>query len=365
MPWRCRRLVAGLLALACLVAATLVYAETRYALAVTAVKVDVQPIVAFDNRDPTRTRFGALEFRGGLVLTSYNNAFGGFSGLVVKPDGEHFVSVSDRGSWFRGRIVYRDGRPAAIADAELAPILDRSGEPLAKKGWFDSESLTESSDGAMYVGFERVQRIARFDFGRDGVAARGVPIPVPSDFKSLPYNRSLECLAAPGKDSRLGGSLIVITEHSLDSAGNFRSFILSLPSSDIRRDETEARRSAEREGESKTKVGRFAVKRIGDFDVSDCALDGRGRLFLLERSYSVMKGVGMRIRALSLADVKPGALLDGPVLIQADLGFQIDNMEGIGVHRNAAGETVLTLISDDNFSVLQRTLLLQFALAAE
>jgi hypothetical protein len=363
MLWRYRRLVAGLLALALLIAATLVYAETRYAPAVTAIKVDVQPIDAFDNRDPTRTRFGALEFRGGLVLTSNNNAFGGFSGLVVKPDGEHFVSVSDRGSWFRGKVVYRDGKPAAVTDAELAPILDRSGTPLAKKGWFDSESLTESPDGAMYVGFERVQRIARFDFGRDGVASRGVPIPVPSDFKSLSYNKSLECLAAPGKDSRLAGSLIVITEHSLDSAGNFRSFILNQSSSTSRQGKAELGRGAEREGGNN--VGRFAVKRIGDFDVSDCALDGGGRLFLLERSYSIMKGVGMRIRQLSLADVKPGALLDGPVLIQADLGFQIDNMEGIGVHRNAAGETVLTLISDDNFSVLQRTLLLQFALAGE
>jgi hypothetical protein len=33
------------------------------------------------------------------------------------------------------------------------------------------------------------------------------------------------------------------------------------------------------------------------------------------------------------------------------------------VHRGPAGETVLTLISDDNFSALQRTVLLQFTLA--
>jgi hypothetical protein len=37
-------------------------------------------------------------------------------------------------------------------------------------------------------------------------------------------------------------------------------------------------------------------------------------------------------------------------------------MEGLSIHRSATGETVLTLISDDNFSVLQRTLLLQFVL---
>ena len=41
------------------------------------------------------------------------------------------------------------------------------------------------------------------------------------------------------------------------------------------------------------------------------------------------------------------------------------NMEGIGLHRNASGETILTLISDDNFLPFQRTLLLQFALVGD
>jgi hypothetical protein len=37
-------------------------------------------------------------------------------------------------------------------------------------------------------------------------------------------------------------------------------------------------------------------------------------------------------------------------------------MEGIDAHQDAAGDTVLTMVSDDNFSMLQRTLLLQFTL---
>ena len=45
------------------------------------------------------------------------------------------------------------------------------------------------------------------------------------------------------------------------------------------------------------------------------------------------------------------------------MGQQIDNMEALSVHRTADGALVLTLISDDNFSQLQRTLLLQFTLA--
>jgi hypothetical protein len=73
--------------------------------------------------------------------------------------------------------------------------------------------------------------------------------------------------------------------------------------------------------------------------------------------------LAVRVRRIALGDIKPGALVDGSVLFDADLGYEIDNMEGLSVHRSAGGETVLTLISDDNFSTVQRTLLLQFVLA--
>ena len=70
----------------------------------------------------------------------------------------------------------------------------------------------------------------------------------------------------------------------------------------------------------------------------------------------------MRIRRIPLAALVPGATVDGSELIRADMTTQIDNMEGLSVHRTAAGELVLTLVSDDNFSPLQRTILLQFKL---
>jgi hypothetical protein len=70
----------------------------------------------------------------------------------------------------------------------------------------------------------------------------------------------------------------------------------------------------------------------------------------------------MRIRRFAASDLVPGATLEGTVLIEADMAFQVDNMEGLSVHRDpATGETVLTLVSDDNFSIIQRTILLQFA----
>ena len=87
-----------------------------------------------------------------------------------------------------------------------------------------------------------------------------------------------------------------------------------------------------------------------------------GGFVVLERFFSWRQGVAIRLRRLSLAAIVPGAVLDGPVLMEADLGYEIDNMEGLGVHRAANGDIVLTLVSDDNFSVIQRTILLQFTL---
>ena len=83
----------------------------------------------------------------------------------MEPDGEHFLAVTDRGSWLRGRIVYRDGKPASIADVELAPILGGDGTPLAAYKWFDVESLTES-DGLFYVGIERVEPDRALQYSR-------------------------------------------------------------------------------------------------------------------------------------------------------------------------------------------------------
>ncbi|HXL69280.1 MAG TPA: esterase-like activity of phytase family protein, partial [Xanthobacteraceae bacterium] len=135
----------------------------------------------------------------------------------------------------------------------------------------------------------------------------------------------------------LAGTLIAISERGLDRAGNILAFLIGGPT-----------------------PGTFTLRRNDDFDVTDATVT-EGELLVLERRFGFLSGAGMRIRAIPLGEIKPGALIVGRVLIEADLGYEIDNMEGIGVHKNAAGETIITIVSDDNFSPIQRTILLQFA----
>jgi hypothetical protein len=341
---RRRWLAAGTLiaALALLVGSLAIAEALRYAHAPTHIAIEATPIASFDTRDPAKTRFGQLEFRGGMVLTSKYGAFGGISAIHMEPDGARFLALTDQGSWLRGRIVYRDGHPSGIADAEMAPMLGPDGRPLAARHWYDTESLAQGNDGLFYVGIERAEKIVRFDYRRYGLGARAQPIEVPADFKTFTLNKSLECLAAPPKAAPLAGSLITVTEESLDAEGNHRAFVIK-----------------------GGRFTRFSVKRGEGFDVSDCTILPPGDLLLLERRYSPLTGIAIRIRKLHLADIKEGALVDGPALFEADLAYQIDNMEGIGIHRSAQGETILTLVSDDNFSPIQRTLLLQYALVGQ
>src|SRR5262249_36327386 len=127
------------------------------------IEIAAKTIDSFSAGVPDQVRFGAVEFRGGLELTSPHREFGGLSAIRVAVDGARFVSVSDKGWWLTGRIRYDGrGRPQAIDDAVIAPVLGPDGRALAARGWYDTESIAEDG-GTLYVGIERVNRIVRFD----------------------------------------------------------------------------------------------------------------------------------------------------------------------------------------------------------
>jgi hypothetical protein len=156
---------------------------------------------------------------GGLVLESKHRDFGGLSALHMMADGEHFLALSDKGHWLRGRVVYRGGRPTAIADAEMAPVLGDDGRPLARRGWYDTEALAEI-DGMVFVGIERVNQIVRFDYRRNGLRAR----PRSPCHPASRHCRITRVLSAsprfPNRRPRpaFAGTLIAISEQALDAS---------------------------------------------------------------------------------------------------------------------------------------------------
>jgi hypothetical protein len=301
------------------------------------VKVEIQSreIAHFDRRDPDKKRFGALEFVGGLVLDARHKEFGGFSGLHIAADGVSFTAHSDRGHWLRGKFKLDGDRVTGIDGAEMAPMRGPDGRTLTSRRWFDAEALTSDGEN-FYVGIERANRILRYRIA-DGLSARGIPIQIPNGIRNLPFNQGLEALAYVPKGMPLAGALLAISELGLDEKGNILAFILGGPA-----------------------PGTFTIRRIGSFEVSDAAISPTGHLVVIERYFRFISGIHLRIRAIPLSEIKPGALLDGKVLLEADNNFDIDNMEALAITKNAAGQIVLTLLSDNNFNYFQRTVLLRF-----
>jgi hypothetical protein len=217
-------------------------------------------------------------------------------------------------------------------------MLGTDGRPITARGWFDTEAI--ALDGSLvYVGLERVNQILRFDFAKGGTRSRGEVIAVPPPMRKLPNNKGLESLVMVPAGLPLAGTLIAISERGLDSDGDIVGFLIGGPT-----------------------PGDFAVRRSNNFDISDAVLLRSGDLLILERKFSLLTGVGIRIRRIALKSLARGATVDGPSIFEADLGNEVDNMEGIDAHVTPEGDTVLTMVSDDNFSMIQRTLLLQFTL---
>jgi len=305
------------------------------------IDVEARPIPAFDTRDRSHLRFGSLQYRSGLVLTSKFSGFGGLSGLRLDPKGERFIAMSDKGTWFTGRIAYSGDAMTGLAEVEAAPMLGADGRPIAARGWYDTESI--ALDGSLvYVGIERVNQILRFDFGKDGTRSLGQVVTTPAGVRKLPNNKGLEALVMVPKGQPLAGTLIAISERGLDTAGDILAFMVTGPT-----------------------PGQFSIRRSKDFDISDAVLLPAGDLLILERKFSLLSGMVVRIRRMPLRSLAPGVTIDGPSIFEADLGYEIDNLEGIDAHVGADGSTILTLVSDDNFSMIQRTLLLQFTLVDE
>jgi len=288
---------------------------------------------------------GKLEFAGGVELKADSEDFGGLSGLAISKDGARLLAISDEGFWFTAQILYDEkGRLAGVAEGSLAAMHGLNGKPMgANKSMADAEALTvDNADplkGNAYVAFERMHRIWRYDLAREGFAAKPTQLLTQREFGRLTNNSGIEALTLlpAGADKTL--RLLAITENTRDPRNHFRAFIS--------------------EGRN---ISRLAIKAHEPFRPTDVTRLPNGDFLLLERRFSQLAGVGMQIRLLKTADVKAGAVVDGKVLMQADPRYSIDNMEGIAMREDGQGSVLIYAISDDNKSLLQRTLLLMFRL---
>ena len=283
-----------------------------------------------------------LVFRGGMTLQSPDDTFGGLSSVTQTGDNQRIAFVSDRGHFISGQLAYDEAdRLFGFIGVTIDPIQNSSGQPLPRQYARDAEGVdTIWRDGVptgVRVSFEHLTRVADFTItdGRPGGPAREVPIP--QWLTDLRTNESLEsvCIAPPA--SPVAGSTILITEEALDENGNHRGEMLGI-----------------------NDKGPFSYFNSPIVNPTDCKFLPNGDLLVLERGVSLFSFV-MNLRLVPAAEVRPGNLLRGELLVSAQ-GAEIDNMESLMVHRTPGGELRILMGSDNNFNGWQRNMILEFAL---
>lgn len=279
-------------------------------ISITAQAAEIGPQSALDAALPEGARF-----LGGWQLTSDNQNFGGLSGLDILPSGD-LLSVSDMGAFVW--IKLHDGVPEG--GGRFAYMKGQDGQSLQGKRAADAEGVA-IRDGLALVSYEQDHRILAFDLKGCGAAARGVLV------ASLP-DKLIKTNIAPNKGAEAlhldrAGRLIFGYEAVLMGGSH---------------------------------IGQVRADGRGEFDRVEIpprglSLVGFAAGLQLYRSYDPLRGNRNVIR-----------FEDGNEL-RLERPLQMDNFEGIAVQPLPAGGRRIYIISDDNFSARQHTLLYVFEVA--
>ena len=234
-------------------------------------------------------------------------------------DAEAFVSVSDAGDLVRGRLrLDSAGRLTGLEALGFRRLTLMDGAPIQAKVDGDAEGLAINARGDLLVSFERNHRLWNYGDPRRPAA---VPVAVRSPDTIFPLNDGMEGIAAGPEGWRVSGESGGVWDCTA-----VRCVVVVEPGAPIP---------------------------DSDYRITGMDRDPAGGWFVVQRSYSPPVDARARVRRMA----GDGTL--GPVLVELKLPGTTDNFEGIAAIARAGG-TRLYLVSDDNSSATQRTLLLAF-----
>ena len=314
--------------------------------------------------NPQRKKLDKLTFVAGFHLTSPSDRFGGLSGLDLLDDG-NLLAVSDQGDFVWIDLATDGATPVA---ARIAGMRDQNGDSLSAKAEGDAEGLA-FNDGVALVSYERNHRVLAFDLAACGAAARGAPITL-GGF-SAPLSRAFASSGINVSDNS-GPEPLAVTSDWYLLAGLETKVGDASPLSV---------RPLEARPDFGIHLGQGLPEFVG-LDVIETGQDKKDlRAFSLHRarnplSTSVISIVETRLTR-RLDQTSPPRRVTGQIdersryrfekgetrkLADMSLLLTLDNFEGIAAKEMPDGRVRLYLISDNNFAVGQRTLLMVFDL---
>lgn len=290
--------------------------------------------LAFKIDEPKATRLGRLVWRGGIEMRASLRNFGGLSDLHVTPDNRTLTSISDEGAWLVATPRFdSSGMLVGLGEARMGQLRGLDGKPIESKPEADAEAFARLPDGSWLVAFERRHRLWHYP----SLTATPLPVEGPADIGRQPGNGGIEAMAALAD-----GTVIAISEEYSRQPGSVAGWI------------------GKPGGGGRYKWQSFGYATIPDYKPTALAVLPDGSFATLERAFDMVRGVRVRVMRFDAAELKPGATVKPEELARLASPYAVDNLEGLAATRGARGETLLWLISDDNFNPLQRNVLMLF-----
>ena len=253
--------------------------------------------------------------------------FGGLSAIEVLPGGRTAIALSDRGTLFGLSLTRTNGRITGAGLTSIHEVRGPGGQSFAVFDR-DAEGLARLPGGGLVISFEgsEAARLARH--GANGVELQRYPPPPGAG--SFPRNGAFEGLAVDRQ-----GRLYTLPE---DMPGRG-------PIPLLRFDGSVWQLFAE-------------LPRARGWSPVALDFDDRGRLYVLERRSSAASFATRMTRYA----VGTNGVGNAERLLETSSGTH-GNLEGLSVWRNGAGQLVATMVSDDNFSALLRTAIVEYVVA--
>ncbi|MGG7568269.1 esterase-like activity of phytase family protein [Rhodovulum sp. DZ06] len=299
-----------------------------------------------------------LELVEAVELRGRGAAYGGFSGLEIAPDGSRLAAVNDSGHLLVADLDRGpDGRLTAVRPAYWSILRDEVGgrPPRAER---DMEGMAippgAMPGGPMLISVERTHRVTAY-------AAPDAPAHIRRSFigawPGVRPNAGIEALAM-----RADGAVLMIREAPLDRdtlVGWLAAAGLPAAAAPPAGTGVQAFAAAPPDAAGLEEI-RFP--RWGGFDITGADIDAEGRLWVVERRFSLVSAFAFALSVYP-PDGPPGRRTGwgAPLRLAAFTGPEAENAEGIAVWTDPAGRTRLAVIADDNFALLQRTVLYDFA----
>lgn len=287
--------------------------------------VDLRP-VPLSEEDPGLRNLGDLIYAGGWSIRSNHPRFGGISALHV--EGRDVLSLSDSGSVLSFRLPTGGGRRRVTVQR----LLEGPGrvERMVNR---DTEALAVH-DGFAWIAFETRNAVWRYNL-RGWRSDSGV---APSAMSGWGVNKGAEAML------RLpDGRFLVFSEAEWLPGGTSEVLLF--------------------EGDpsvAETKSVSLRYRPPSGYRITDAALLPDGRVLFLNRRLALW-GFKAKLTLGTLPKLAAGAILSGREIGHLERPLTVDNMEALSISQEG-GRTMLWMASDDNFSPLQRTLLLRFEL---